>query len=162
MKTFLKAIMLGPLLGGLLFTNSFAGGYGGQGAKGPVSPHETMEKEAVPAPPHATGAGEAEFYMGALSGVNPERNEIVVNTEVPGLLGPQTRDVPFRLDRDTTLTVCFESLNACEDLASGERRLQILSNFEELESLAMVDKQVIVVGDPESDRIVHVQIDYGF
>ncbi len=154
MKIFTRAV-LAAFFVGLLFSNALSAGYGSS-YKGPS--REMMPPES--AVPMRQEAG-AEYFAGTLSGIISEKHQIVVNTEVPGLLGAQTRDVPFTLDRDSTVTVCFKSINSCDGLDPGEGRWQTLASLEGLDSFNKVDRNAIVVGDPESDRIVHVQIEYG-
>lgn len=107
------------------------------------------------------GEGEGVYYMGTLSDIDPERNELVMKTEVPGLLGPQLADVPFQTGADTTIGVCFRSIYNCESFFAAERGWEILSNIEEIGPIAEEDKRVLLIGNPDTNEVVHVQVLYG-
>lgn len=119
-----------------------------------------MEGQVLPGHPGFFKSEDLFYYTGTLSAINPDKQEIYVNTTVPGLLGPQQRDFPFRVDKDTTMTVCIRSLNACDSRASGIEGWKLLNNLESFTTLSGVRKNVIVVGAPDTNRIVHVQIEY--
>ncbi|MDO8426803.1 MAG: hypothetical protein Q7T24_04750 [Deltaproteobacteria bacterium] len=155
MKVF-KAFALAPLFAGLLVTGAVAGGYGARGGGMMPQQQQMQERQGMP------GAipGQALYFSGSLTSFDPIRQEILIRTEVPGLLGPQAREVPFRVDQDTTMTICFRSINLCDSRTTGPEGVQMLNNLEGFTSLASVKKNVVVVGDPESNRVVHVQIEY--
>lgn len=105
--------------------------------------------------------GSGVYYMGTLSGIDLNNDSIIVKTQVPGLFGPQLRDIPFRLSSDTTVTVCFRSINICDTKTSGSEGVDMIASLEGLSSLASVDKNVVVIGEPDTGRVVHVELEYG-
>lgn len=153
MKVF-KALALAPLLAVFVATGVMARDYG---AKSGGAQQQQQMQQSMPGQPVS---GEVLFFAGTLTSYDPMRQEFLVRTEVPGLLGPQIRDVPFRADQDTTVTICFKSINLCDGKSTGPEGIQMLSSLEGFTSLASVKKNVVVVGDPASNRVVHVQIEY--
>lgn len=103
-------------------------------------------------------AGEGVFFVGNLSGVDTANREIIVRSDVLGLTGPQKRDIPFAIGHDTTMTLCVKSINACESYSTGEIGFLALNNLEA--SLGNVSRNVIIVGVPDSNRVVHAHIEY--
>ncbi|MBI5642017.1 MAG: hypothetical protein HY954_00930 [Deltaproteobacteria bacterium] len=158
----LKGLALVPLMVALLATGAMAKGYGAKGGGASEQhPGQSMITPGEKTSPEQFSKMEGvEFFTGRLTSIDPSGQELLVRTEVPGLLGPQTRDVPFRIDQDTTMNVCFESVGICDSRSNGKDGMRLLSSLEDLNSLASVDKDVIVVGDPDSNRIIHVQIKY--
>lgn len=104
--------------------------------------------------------GQAIFFSGTLSSLDKANRDLIVNTEVPGLLGPQRKDVPVRISNDTTMSICFKSANSCNSFALGEEGWNMLSALETYSNLSSVQKDVIVVGEPDTGRIIHVEVDY--
>jgi hypothetical protein len=107
------------------------------------------------------GEGEGVYYFGSLTSIDPATSQFVVKTEVPGLLGPQSADVAFSTSADTTMSVCFKSLNACDMYFTDKEGWNALNSLQGIPSLASANKQVIVIGNPETSEVVHVQILYG-
>ncbi|HBG46291.1 MAG TPA: hypothetical protein DDW94_04800 [Deltaproteobacteria bacterium] len=107
------------------------------------------------------GNGEGVYYIGTLSDINVIDNEFVVRTEVPGLLGPQQADVPFKTSADSTISVCFRSALNCESHFAGDTGWDVLRNIEDITPLASSDKRVLIIGNPETNEVLHVQILYG-
>jgi len=102
-------------------------------------------------------------YKGRLAGVNVNGSEIMVNTSVPGLLGPEEKTVPFKVDGNTTVTVCYTKVNFCERAVPGVEGLKRIGEFEQAYANAGMSgrNDVIVVGDPaNAGRTVHVQVAY--
>jgi len=98
-------------------------------------------------------------FIGKLAAINLDRHEVLVDTFVPGLMGPSERIVPFKIGRDTTISICFNSTQTCESGLVGNAGLQSLSMVDE--QLSDATKNAVVVGDPENTgRIVHVQVTY--
>jgi hypothetical protein len=149
---FRKGLCLAALLafllaaGGVVIADDY--GYTGGPSGAPTN------EQILPAP--------SSYFRGDLAALNENNHELLVNTVVPGLLGPEERVVPFRVGDDTTLTVCFEGLNSCESAVTGPEGWDNLMSLERFSTFAGARKNVVVVGDPESDRIVHVEIDYEF
>ncbi len=156
----LKALSLAPLFTVLLVTGVMAGGYGARSGGGMMMPRQQQQMQQPQAVPGQPITGEALYFAGTLTSFDPMRQEFLVRTEVPGLLGPQIRDVPFRADQDTTVTICFKSINLCDSKSTGPEGIQMLNSLEGFSSLASVKKNVVVVGDPASNRVVHVQVEY--
>lgn len=161
---FLKIVALVPMIVALLSTGAFAKGYGKSGAApfgGAQSGQSMITPGALLTPEQMQSMGNIEVFQGSLSSLDMETSQLMIKTQVPGLLGPQERDVPFRIDRDTTINICFQSINRCDSHAIGTVGFEKLAQLNEFESLASVDKNVIIVGDPEANRVVHVQVEYG-
>ncbi len=98
-------------------------------------------------------------FVGKLAAINLDRQEILVDTFIPGLMGPLERIVPFKIGKDTTISICFNSTQTCESGLIGNDGLASLSMVDE--QLSDATKNAVVVGDPENaGRIVHVQITY--
>ncbi len=97
--------------------------------------------------------------MGTVVAINPEYNEIVVKTEVEGLMGPIEKVIAYRLNPDTRFTVCLEIADECYRSVSAREGWNILESFENVTSLAVLDKEVRLkrTGD---NRIKHVEITY--
>lgn len=166
----LKTLGFVPLLFALLLTGAMAREYG----KG--MPQQTMPDQSQSwqqqsqdrfggLSRYGSGSlgpeGSGMFYMGTLSGLDPNNQAIIVRTQVPGLFGPQLRDVPFTVSNDTTVTVCFKSINICDTKTSGSEGINMISSLEGLNSLASVDKNIVIIGEPETGRVVHVELEYG-
>lgn len=100
------------------------------------------------------------YYTGTLAALDEASHEILVKTTVPGLLGPEETIVPFRINDETTMTICFKSTGECVAATTGSEGWEALKNYEDRSDFALARKDIVLVGDPESDRIVHVQIDY--
>lgn len=170
MKT-LKTLWFVPLMMSLvLVTGAFAREYGKSGMMTqPMRQPEAqmMQPQAIPLPGPGQigsgqlGQGEGVYYFGSLTSIDPSTGQFVVNTEVPGLLGPQSADVAFNTSADTTMSICFKSLNACDTYFTDREGWNALNNLQSLSSLASADKQVIVIGNPDTSEVVHVQILYG-
>src|SRR3972149_1309550 len=107
------------------------------------------------------GEGEGVYYLGTLTDVDRASNQLVVRTEGPGRLGPQQADIPFRTSADTTIGVCFQSIVNCESFFASERGWDVLSNLEDISPLASGDKRVLIIGNPDTNEVVHVQVLYG-
>ena len=107
------------------------------------------------------GEGEGVYYLGTLTGIDRSSNQLIVRTEVPGLLGPQRADIPFRTSADTTIGICFQSALNCETYFASERGWDVLSNLEDISPLASSDKRVVVIGNPDTNEVIHVQVLYG-
>ncbi len=171
MKT-LKTLGFVPLLLTLvLSTGAFAREYG----KGAMT--APMKEPAVQAPLPGTGQsmapsisqygsgqlgqGEGVYYIGSLTSIDPASGQLTVKTQVPGLLGPQTADVAFNTSADTTMTICFKSLNSCDMYFADQDGWKALDNLQSISSLSAAEKRVIVIGNPQTNEVVHVQIIYG-
>lgn len=161
---FMKIVALVPMIVALLATGAMAKGYGkstmapyggAQSDQSMISPGQRLTPEQV------ESMGNTEVFLGSLSSIERESGQLMVKTQVPGLLGPQERDVPFKIDRDTTINICFQSIDRCDSHAIGTAGFEKLAQLSEIESLASVEKDVIVIGDPETGRVVHVQVEYG-
>ncbi len=107
------------------------------------------------------GQGEGVYYFGSLTSIDPASNQLTAKTQVPGLLGPQNADVAFNTSPDTTMSICFKSLNACDMYFADRDGWNALNNLQSISSLSAADKRVIVIGNPETNQVVHVQILYG-
>lgn len=98
-------------------------------------------------------------FVGKLAAINLDRHEVLVDTFVPGLMGPSEKIVPFKIGKDTTISICFNSTQTCESGLIGNEGLRSLNMVDE--QLADAAKNAVVVGDPENaGRVVHVQITY--
>lgn len=106
----------------------------------------------------SSGAGV--FRTGMIRDYNLTENSMVVNTQVPGLFGPEQRDIPFQLMDDSTMTICVKGTNECYGAFSGVEALRVLANFDSMEKYAAADKEALIVEDPVTNRIVHVQVNY--
>lgn len=171
----LKTLGFVPLmLAIVLSTGAYAREYGksggmtqpmGQPGVQMQQPHQ--QSQAMPLPGHGQfgsgqlGEGEGVYYYGTLSSIDAASNQIVVRTEVPGLLGPQTADVTFNTTPSTTLSVCFQSTNACDMYMADQQGWSALNNLQSVPGLASAQKQVIVIGNPDTSEVVHVQVLYG-
>lgn len=128
---------------------------------------QQQQPQAMPLPGHGQfgsgqlGQGEGVYYYGSLSSIDPASNAFVVKTEVPGLLGPQTADVTFNTTANTTMSICFRSTNACDMYFADQQGWSALNNLQNISSLQAAEKQVIVIGNPDTNEVVHVQILYG-
>lgn len=107
------------------------------------------------------GEGEGVYYLGTLTEIDRSSDQIVVRTEVPGLLGPQQADIPFKTSADSTIGVCFQSIYNCESFFASERGWDVLTNLEEISPLASADKRVLIIGNPDTNEVVHIQVLYG-
>lgn len=165
----IRTLALVPVLLAVLAFGASAGDYGKRTMQMPeAAPMQPQSQAPFPSfegerlyDSGIIGAGEGAYYLGTLSGIDPAANELVLRTEVPGLLGPQLADVPFRTGADTTMTVCFESAFNCESYIASERGWEVLSELEDISPIASADKRVLVIGSPETSELVHVQIVYG-
>ncbi len=162
----LKTLGLVPfLLMVVLSTGVVAGDYG----KGSMMPgtgmHGTQTSPGVGGDvvydSGILGEGEGVYYMGTLTDIDRASNQLTVRTEVPGLLGPQQADIPFRTSANTTMEVCFQSVLNCEAYFASDRGWDVLSNLEEISPLASSDKRVTIIGNPDTNEVVHVQVLYG-
>lgn len=161
-----KVLGLVPLLFALLVTGAVARDYGKSGSMLPgagsgMIKQQPMGVQPLPQSGMLGGRGEGVYYQGTLTSINPDANQFTIRTQVPGLLGPQAADVSFTTNPDTTMTICFRSINACDTYFAGERGWDVLSSLEDIDSLASLDKNVLVIGNPDTNEVVHVQIDYG-
>lgn len=103
------------------------------------------------------------FYSGTIAGLGAMGREILVKTTVPGLLGPTEKTLPFKVGKDTTVNICFRSINRCDAAASGIEGWRMLTALDGFESLSGVTKNVTVIGvagGAVPDKVVHVQIEY--
>ena len=170
MKT-LKTLWFVPLMLSLVMaTGAYAREYGKAGTMTqPLRQPEVrmQQPQAVPLPGAGQfgsgqlGQGEGVYYFGSLTSIDPASSQFVVKTEVPGLLGPQRADVAFNTTADTTMSICFKSLNACDMYFTDREGWNALDNLRSISSLEAADKSVIVIGNPETNEVVHVQILYG-
>jgi len=170
MKT-LKTLGFVPLMLSLvLSTGAFAREYGKSGVMTqPMRQSEAQMMQprtfALPGPGQVgsgqLGQGEGVYYFGSLTSIDSSTGQFVVNTEVPGLLGPQSADVAFNTSAGTTMSICFKSLNACDTYFTDQDGWKALNNLQSISSLAAAEKRVIVIGNPETSEVVHVQILYG-
>lgn len=151
-----------PLLVALMITGASA--QMGGGFHGDMQQDQTMQQNQQIMPPSytqiPTDHGRVAVYTGTLSSIDSSRQELYIRTQVPGLFGPQMRDVPFRVSDDTTMTICFRSLNQCESRATGSSGWSLLSSLESVGAFSSARKNVIVVSEPVTGNVVHVQIDY--
>jgi hypothetical protein len=118
---------------------------------------------ALFASPAAAAVAPSAAHVGTLNGVNEGDSEILVNTAVPGLMGPEEKAVPFKIDGNTTVTVCYRKVDFCERAVPGDEGLKRMGEFERAYVNAGVSgaNDVIVVGDPSNAaRTVHVQVEY--
>lgn len=98
---------------------------------------------------------------GTLAAFNQEANEILVNTEVAGLLGPQEVTLPYKVGEDTTMDVCVRSTMDCKGAATGTEGLNILASYENITAFSVAKKDVVIIADAEDpSRIIHVQVEY--
>lgn len=112
-------------------------------------------------PSQVERSDDAAAISGTLTGLDHENREILVRTEVPGIFGPQEAETPFRINDDTTITICVKSLEECVSKPDGQTGWESLSSFEDRASLALAEKKVTIISDPDDpSRVVHVQIDY--
>lgn len=107
------------------------------------------------------GQGEGAYYYGSLTAIDQASSQIIVKTQVPGLLGPQTADAAFNTTPSTTLSVCFRSTGACDAYFADQQGWNALANLQKVPALTAAQKQVIVVGNPNTSEVLHVQITYG-
>lgn len=102
--------------------------------------------------------GEGVLFEGDLVSVNPRREEITVWTVVPGILGPERKEIPFRITEDTTFTACTFDMTSCQSLPNGREGLDQLSKIDK--DAATLDKSALVVVEFGTGRIVHVQTNH--
>lgn len=105
--------------------------------------------------------GEVSAFTGAFTKLNDKNHEIMVKTIVPGLLGPMAKEVPFKIDDDTTMTICAKSTNQCNTSPTGIIGWKMITSLEHIPYFQKAKKDIVVIKDPESNHIVHVQIEYG-
>lgn len=162
----LKKFSLVPLMFILLVTVAVARDYGRSGGSAGTfsSPGMTQQQQQPMGQAQTTNQYLSQygqiFFTGSLTSIDLNRQELLVNTQVPGLLGPQNRDIPVKVTEDTTMSICFKSMNWCDSVPVGRDGLQLVSALENFTNLSSVRKNVIVVGEPDSGRIVHVQVEY--
>lgn len=140
----------------LLATGAVAGDYGYSKGMAPDEKMGAASEEMVP----SSESGPVTFFTGTFVALNDANQELLVRTEVPGIFGPEEMVAPFRIGDDTTISVCFKSLQECDSAAIGSEGWNILKTFEDRSDFSLANKNVVIVGDPESDRVVHVQIEY--
>ncbi len=156
MMKFARNLGLGSLFALLVFTGYAMGGYGMNGypsGGGSMAGTQTVatSSERLVSPSSA--------FIGRLAGVNVGRRQILLDTFVPGLMGPSERIVPFNISNDTTISLCFKSTGTCESGLIGRAGLASVGMVDE--QLPSVAKNTVVVGDPAiQGRVVHVQITY--
>lgn len=104
------------------------------------------------------GGVEEESFSGTLSSVDFDNMEIVVNTQVPGILGAQARDFPLKVDKDTEMTICVKTLAGCHDL-KGENAMGLLWSIDNT-GISDYRTDVAATRDPDSERVTHVKVQY--
>lgn len=147
----LKSLWLVPLVLALFLTNAAAADWFMGLDDYTAGVPSQMEKE---------GKAAGLFFRGTLASISEESRQVVINTTVPGFFGPQLSNVPFTINDDTTMTICIQSTGKCENAASGTEGWEMLTNVENLTSLSLAKKDVVVVSDPETGRTVHMEILY--
>lgn len=131
----------------------------GYSAAGYMSGSTWRSQEEAPAKSSQVMLSPSSAFIGKLAAINLDRQEVLVDTFIPGLMGPSERIVPFKIGKDTTISICFNSTRICESGLVGYAGLQSLSMVDE--QLSDATKNAVVVGDPENaGRIVHVQVTY--
>lgn len=142
-------IMLIPVFMGLLAIN--ASGYYFGGAEDYAA--------GVPSQQEKRLFETERFYTGNYAGLNEERNEIVLRTDVPGLLGRQMVLVPIQIQEDTTLTVCYKG-GECKVEAMGRAAWDKLMELKDSPEFRDVTKHVAVMGDPENpSRVISIDLE---
>lgn len=86
------------------------------------------------------------------------QNEIVVNVPVTGILGPGTKEMPFKLDKDTMFHICVTPANECYT-AIGNNGWDIVQSIEGITSFSVLDKDVTLIKNMLG-QITHVEIIY--
>lgn len=105
-------------------------------------------------------AGEGWTIEGTLESFNSAENEIVVNTEVAGLMGPSTRTMTFKvIPNMTTFSICYEISRECYLNVDVDRGWSILESYEGLTSFSVLDKKVKVVKN-DAGYVTGVEIVY--
>lgn len=102
---------------------------------------------------------QAVFYAGALTSVNPD-GTLMVRLSVPGVSGPTSWDVPFKIGKDTTMTICYKSVASCDSSTNALEELKTLAGLENLSGFSEAEKDVVIVNNPDTGEVVHVQIVY--
>jgi len=118
---------------------------------------------ALFASPAVAAIAPSAYHVGTLKDVDVGGSEILVNTAVPGIRGPEEKAVPFKVDDGTTVTVCYKKVDFCERAVPGNQGLKRMGEFEHAYAKAGLNtaSDVIVVGDPaNAARTVHVQVEY--
>src|SRR5574340_20323 len=150
MMKIIRNLGLGTLFVLLAFTGYSSAGY---------MSGSTWHSYKAPAGSSQMMLSPSSAFIGKLAAINLDRQEVLVDTFIPGLMGPSERIVPFKIGRDTTISICFNSTQTCESGLVGNAGLESLSMVDD--QLSDATKNAVVVGDPENaGRVVHVQITY--
>lgn len=102
-------------------------------------------------------------HKGSVSGtvlsISDSGEEMMIRTEVLGIMGPETRDVKLSIDRKTKLTICWAG--DC-DTGPALKGLRILKDFEhfDAEGLSCVGKEVTVFYTGRGEKVAHIKINY--
>ncbi|MBI5586938.1 MAG: hypothetical protein HY889_01055 [Deltaproteobacteria bacterium] len=102
---------------------------------------------------------QAVYYAGALTSVNPD-GTLMVKLSVPGPSGPAYWDVPFKITKDTTMTICYRSIASCDSSGNALKELNTLAELENLSAFNEAKKDVVIVNNTETGEVVHVEIEY--
>lgn len=154
----LKALGLLPILIALSFTASFANDFSKANL---TTAYQVMVTQAADGyTVDTTNPRDFAVFKGPMTSLNRENHEIVVKTQVPGLLGPMEREFPFKVENDTIITVCFKSRNQCNSSPAGVYGWSTFTSIESLDRFSSAKKNVTVVEEINTGRVVRVQIDY--
>lgn len=99
----------------------------------------------------------AQVIRGEISGLSPETGFIMVKSEVMGLAGPEKKEIAFKIDKKTTLNLCWgESCDSGMAVAGLERLKEF--NYFEAENLSVVGKEVEIHYAEGTDLVEMVNI----
>ncbi len=105
-------------------------------------------------------AADENVIEGTLSAFYADRNVLIVETTVPGLMGAGTREVPFIIDpKKATFSICVDIAGECYRNVEAREGWQILESFERITSFSVLDKKVKLTKNLAGD-ISHVEIEY--
>ncbi len=97
---------------------------------------------------------------GSLSAFYPDRNVIVLETMVPGIMGSEAKEVPFVIDPNkTTFSICVNIAGECYRNLDAKNGWQTLESLEKITSFSVLDKKVKLTKNLAGD-ISHVDIVY--
>lgn len=100
------------------------------------------------------------YYRGTLESVNTADNLVMVRLAVPGLKGISFWDVPFDITSDTTMTICTRSLPSCESTGNAISELGTLAGLQTRSDFNAATKDVVIVNNPDTGEVVHIEVNY--
>ena len=102
---------------------------------------------------------QAVYYAGALTSVNPD-GTLMVKLPVPGPTGQAYWNVPFNVNKDATMTICYKSLANCDSSTNALEEMKTLAGLDTLPNFSEATKDVVIVKNSETGEVVHIEIEY--